>query len=113
MDLYIFYALMVVLLNIAISSSIPVLLQKYSSNEPMFDNIKKVFKNNKELIISNSIILGVTVYIALHMATKLEPEFTKITGISLNDPYEEDMYNDDKYYKATNALLKLSQIQQY
>ena len=34
--------------------------------------MKKIFNNNKQLIISNSIILGITVYIALHIANKLE-----------------------------------------
>jgi hypothetical protein len=109
MDLYIFFALITVLLNIVLSSTIPVLLQNYDSNEPIINDMKKIFNNNKQLIISNSIILGITVYIALHIANKLETKFTDFTGIPLENP-DESFYNDIKIHQAAGALVRLSGV---
>ena len=69
MDRYIFISIIAALFNIVLSSVLPCMLK--NTNIPFSENIKKVFSNNKELILTSSIIVGILVYLALITETQI------------------------------------------
>jgi hypothetical protein len=83
MKLYFFISVVVVLLNLLLSLIVPCILK--DSDQPFVENVKKVFNNNKQLIITNSIILGVIVYTALCIAPSVDDTLTNLTGYSFSD----------------------------
>lgn len=66
---YIIVAILAALLNIILSLLLPCLL--HNSPIPFSDNIKKVFSNNKQLILTSSVIVGILVYLALLIEPKI------------------------------------------
>jgi predicted PurR-regulated permease PerM len=78
------------------SSVIPCMIK--DSNQPMLKNIKQVFFNNKELILTNSLILGITVYIALKIAPSINSQFPNL----LESSSESSSSSDDITNFANN-----------
>jgi hypothetical protein len=75
MDPHIFVALVGGLLNMALSVTVPCLVKK--TQQPFLQDVKKVFEVNRQVIITSSLIVALTIYLAL----KLAPEL----GLSLNE----------------------------
>jgi len=73
---YIIVAILAALLNMALSLLLPCLLK--NSNIPFTDNIKKVFSNNKQLILTSSVIVGILVYLALI----IEPQINSFSNLA-------------------------------
>lgn len=105
MGLYIFISLIVIIINIALSFIIPCFLK--NNNEPIVTNIKKIYNQNKQLIITNSIILGLTVYIALNLAPYFDNIFENLTGISLTDT-NRSTHNSVNFDEDIRNLLLLN-----
>jgi hypothetical protein len=88
MDFDLFVAITAVFINLILSTIIPCLLKE--SNEPILVDIKNVFKNNKKLIITSSIVVGFIVYLTLKIADSLDTPFSNMTGINFTNKCEDD-----------------------
>ena len=75
MDPHIFIALVGGLLNMALSITVPCLIKK--TEQPFLQDVKKVFEVNRQVIITSSLIVALTIYLALKIAPEL--------GMSMND----------------------------
>ena len=93
MDIHIFIAIIAVLLNLLLATVIPCLIK--DSDQPFINDMKKVFNTNKELILSSSIILGITVYLALKITPLLDSSFTDMTGISFDKNIMKGRFNNN------------------
>uniref|UniRef100_A0A6C0EFR6 Uncharacterized protein n=1 Tax=viral metagenome TaxID=1070528 RepID=A0A6C0EFR6_9ZZZZ len=82
MEFNLFIALIAVFLNIILSMVIPCLLK--DSDQSFIVDIKKVFTNNKDLILVSSLILGLTVYLALMIGPSLNTGFGDIVSKSVD-----------------------------
>lgn len=96
----IFIALVVVLVNMVLSSIVPCLIKR--SDQPLMNDIKKVFTNNKHIILLNSIIIGVIVYISLLIAPTIQYNLLKLN--KLFDSHDS-VYNSD--LKGLKNVLRL------
>jgi hypothetical protein len=70
MNREILISLVAAVLNMVLSSVVPTLTKK--SEEELVVQIRKVFENNRQVIITSSIIIGVTTYISLKLAQEIE-----------------------------------------
>jgi phosphotransferase system glucose/maltose/N-acetylglucosamine-specific IIC component len=75
MDSHILVALVGGVLNMALSVIVPCLVKK--SEQPFLKDVKKVFETNRQVIITSSLIVALTIYLAL----KISPEL----GISMEE----------------------------
>jgi len=80
MDTHVFIALVGGLVNMALSVIVPCLVKK--SNQPFLNDVKKVFKLNRQVIITSSLIVALTIYIALKIAPNFYSTISQITGFS-------------------------------
>ena len=83
MDYNLFIAFIAVLLNMILCTIIPCLLK--DSDKSFLADIKKVYTNNKDLILVCSLIYGLTVYIALTIGPSLNITFNNMLGIPVNE----------------------------
>lgn len=70
MDPHIFVALVGGLLNMALSVTVPCLIKK--TEQPFLQDVKKVFEVNRQVIITSSLIVALTIYLALKIAPELD-----------------------------------------
>lgn len=75
MDPHILIALVGGLLHMVLSVIVPCLFKK--TDQPFLKDIKKIFELNRQVIITSSLIVVLTIYLAL----KITPEL----GLSMND----------------------------
>lgn len=80
MDMHIFVAFIAALLNMAFSMTIPTLIKK--TDQPFLTEVKKVFDVNRQVIITSSLIVGITVYLALKVANELKPELSNLAELN-------------------------------
>ena len=83
MDKHIFITIVAILLNILLASVIPCWFK--NSNEPLINNIKKVFITDRDLILTSSLILGLIVYISLKIEYSLNIDFNNFIDIPRNN----------------------------
>jgi len=83
MDSRIFVALIGGLVNAGLSVTVPCLLKK--SNQTFLKQIKQVFETNRQVIITSSLIVAITIYLALSIAPEIESSFTDLTGLSVEN----------------------------
>ena len=88
MDVHIFVALVGALINMGLSVSVPVLIKK--SEQPFLVQVRKVFETNRQVILTSSLIVGVTIYLALKVAPELENGVTNLTGLSFGSSVGSD-----------------------
>jgi len=69
MEYELFVALVGALLNMVLSVIIPCLLKK--SDQSFLNDIKKVFQTNREVIFASSLIVAITIYLALSVSPDL------------------------------------------
>jgi hypothetical protein len=110
MDVHIFIAIIAVVLNLLLATIIPCLIQ--NSDQPFLSDVKKVYNTNKELILASSIILGLTVYIALKITPTLDLGFTSMTGINIDNNIKPNRYdhNIDYDYNPNDQLKYLIKL---
>lgn len=85
MDSHILIAILGGIINMVLSSIVPCLVNK--SEQPFFKDIKKVFDNNRQVILTSSLIVSLTVYLAL----KLAPQVLSINDLGLELSSQEDL----------------------
>jgi hypothetical protein len=83
MDVHIFVAVVGALLNMALSVVVPCLMRK--SEQPFLVQVRRVFENNREVIITSSLIVALTIYLALKVAPEVQPMFSSLTGVRVGD----------------------------
>jgi len=66
MDEHIFIAIIAALVNLLLSVLVPCALKK--SDIPLLANIKKMFNQHREMLITSSLLVGVIVYLSLKAA---------------------------------------------
>ena len=76
-DTNIFIAILGGFINMILTLIIPCLLKK--TKEPLLTNINKFYTNNKQLIITSSIIVAITIYIALSLTPSVNNMLSSIT----------------------------------
>lgn len=80
MDAHIFIALVGALLNMGLSVTVPCLIKK--TEQPFLTQVKKVFEINRQVILTSSLIVAITIYLALKVAPEIQPSFSDLTGIN-------------------------------
>jgi hypothetical protein len=86
MDPHIFIALVGALLNMSLSVSVPCVLKK--TDQPFLTQVKKVFETNRQVILTSSLIVALTIYLALKVSPDVQPLFTSLTGLDLSSSSE-------------------------
>jgi hypothetical protein len=86
MNYNIIIALVGALINILLSVTIPCVFKK--TNEPLMNDIKQLYKAKRELILSSSVIIGITIYLALEIAPELHNIY-----LNMNDNRNMDVNN--------------------
>jgi phosphotransferase system glucose/maltose/N-acetylglucosamine-specific IIC component len=81
MDVHIFIALVGALLNMSLSVTVPCLLKK--TDQPFLIQVKKVFETNRQVILTSSIIVAITIYLALKISPEIKPTFSSFTGLDM------------------------------
>jgi len=80
MDSNIVIALVGALINIILSVVIPCIFKK--SENDIVNDVKKVYAANRQLILSSSIIIGITIYLALEFTPQLKEVFDNLIDSS-------------------------------
>jgi len=81
MDSHIFIALVGALINMALSVTVPCLVKK--TNQPFLNDVKKVFETNRQVIITSSLIVALTIYLALKIAPEFQSSFSDLSGFDI------------------------------
>lgn len=81
MDAHIFIALVGALLNMGLSVTVPCLIKK--TEQPFLTQVKKVFETNRQVILTSSLIVAITIYLALKVAPEVQSSFSNLTGIDV------------------------------
>lgn len=81
MDTHIFIALVGALLNTGLSLTVPCLIKK--TEQPFLTQVKKVFETNRQVILTSSLIVAITIYLTLKIASEIQPSFSDLTGIDI------------------------------
>lgn len=79
MDSHILIALVGALLNMFFSVTIPCLVNK--SDKPFLNDVKKIFESNRQVILTSSLIVALTIYLALKITPGISSTFSDITGL--------------------------------
>lgn len=64
-----------------LSVSVPTLIKK--TNQPFLTQVKTIFEKNRELILVSSLIVSITIYLALKISPSIEPIFSNLTGLQI------------------------------
>lgn len=83
MDAHIFIALVGGLVNAGLSVTVPCLVK--NTDQPFLNQVKQVFNTNRQVIITSSLIVALTIYLALQIAPELQSTFTDLTGLSIEN----------------------------
>jgi len=76
----IFIALTGALINIVLSVIIPCLTKK--SDMPLLQDARKIFETNRQIILTSSLIIAITIYLALEVAPELDSTLSELGDMS-------------------------------
>lgn len=82
MDPHIFIALVGALINMLLSVTVPCLIKKSKTDIKFLDQVKQVFETNRQVILTSSLIVGITIYLALKVAPEIEPTFNELFDLN-------------------------------
>lgn len=99
-------ALVGALINIILSVVIPCVFKK--SENDMVNDVKKVYASNRQLILSSSIIIGITIYLALEFTPQLKEAFDSL--IDSSDSLEMDEFARGPVMIASRFNPQLSNL---
>lgn len=85
MDKHLFIALVGGLVNAGLSTAVPCLINK--NDNSFFGEMRKVYANNKQTILTSSIVIVITIYIALKLAPTIKPIISNLAALG-RDSYE-------------------------
>lgn len=111
MDLHILIALTGALINMVLSTTVPCLIKQ--TNRPFLTNVKKVFETNRQLILTSSLIVAITIYMALKVVEEVNQE----ESFNLSDTPTFDLSglpgllnNFKNTRRSSNALTPLARL---
>jgi phosphotransferase system glucose/maltose/N-acetylglucosamine-specific IIC component len=82
MDQHILIALVGAILNMILSSIVPCLIKK--TEQPFLTQVKKVFETNRQVILTSSLIVAVTIYLALKVTPEVNETLSDMFDLNLN-----------------------------
>uniref|UniRef100_A0A6C0H8K0 Uncharacterized protein n=1 Tax=viral metagenome TaxID=1070528 RepID=A0A6C0H8K0_9ZZZZ len=112
MNLNIFIAILTGLINALLSLIIPCLFK--NSKNTFINEFKIVYQNNKQMIIVSSIIVMITVYIALITSPDITEYISQLTGMEFTSSSEYKPMGPDninfilKVQPSTNETYNMS-----
>jgi hypothetical protein len=80
MDSSIVIALVGALINIILSVTVPCVFKK--TDNSMMNDMKEVYKTNRQMIFSSSMIIGITIYLALEFTPQLREALSNLVDSS-------------------------------
>jgi len=80
MDSSIIIALVGALINIMLSVIVPCVFKR--SDNSMMNDMREVYKTNRQMIFSSSMIIGITIYLALEFTPQLKEAFGNLVESS-------------------------------
>lgn len=108
MDPHIFIALVGALLNMALSVTVPCLVKK--TNQPFLNDVKKVFELNRQVIITSSIIVALTIYLALKIAPEFNSSMNELTGINFDTSSRSEFVRTPLIYNSQEVPMQLTNL---
>jgi len=113
MDTHIFIALVGGLLNTGLSLTVPCLIKK--TEQPFLTQVKKVFETNRQVILTSSLIVAITIYLTLKVASEIQPGFSDLTGIDFESSSTPTDFNSNPIIITSNnefpnQLIYLSKL---
>ena len=87
----VFIAIIGVLVYLSMVAVVPCMINK--TDKPLLEDIKKVLKTNRQLLLATSLIVGVTILLAVKLGRELEP--------SVNDLFNSIMSSDESMNNDT------------
>ena len=80
MDSSIIIALVGALINIMLSVIVPCVFKR--SDNSMMNDMREVYKTNRQMIFSSSMIIGITIYLALEFTPQLKEAIGNLVELS-------------------------------
>lgn len=81
MDIAIFIAIIGALINLILSSTVPVLTRDVKLS--FVEEIKQVYKVHGNLIMASTVIVFITIYLSLRFTPYINTKLSEITGLNL------------------------------
>ncbi len=85
MEIEILIAFVAIGINFILATFLPQMICNEQKQNPVILEAKKYYLLNRETIVTSSIIIGLTVYLALKLTPKIEDSVTDITGIEYSN----------------------------
>jgi hypothetical protein len=105
MDSSIVIALVGALINIILSVTVPCVFKK--TDNSMMNDMKEVYKTNRQMIFSSSMIIGITIYLALEFTPQLREALSNLVDSSDS---EESFNMKGPFVIATNFSPQLGNL---
>lgn len=97
------------IINMLLALLLPCLLRK--TNISLLDNIKKVYSTHKQLIITSSVIVFITIYLALTLTPDLNlSEDNDNSFIDLSEIFKRPFENNDTMNVNGYSIINLSKL---
>ena len=97
MNPHILVAILAAVLNVILSSIVPCLLKK--SNETFLQQVRKVFETNRQVILTSSLIVGLTTFVALKLADEI--------NFSNDNDNDNDLLDNMEPLSSNNIIMRL------
>jgi hypothetical protein len=110
MDTHIFIALVGALINAGLSVIVPCMIKK--TNQPFLTQVRKVYETNRELILTSSLIIAITIYLSLKVSIELNPNISDLYGINFESSTSPTEFNRQPYIvdRNNNQLQNLVKL---
>jgi hypothetical protein len=95
------------LINLVLSLVVPCLFK--DMNQPLLTQFKQVYNTNKQLILTSTIIVGITTYLALQMYPLLEDKLDSLFTSNNDTSYPFSLNQRPLDANQFRVLLKLNQ----
>ena len=104
MSSHIFIALTGALINIVLSVIVPCLTKK--SDMPLLQDARKVFETNRQIILTSSLIIAITIYLALEIAPELDSTSNQLSEMSdMNEKNEMPLGLRNLFLLSKNRMI--------
>lgn len=112
MDPHIFIAIVGAVINMILSVTVPCILKK--TNQPMLNEAKQVFELNRQVILTSSLVIALTIYLTLKVAEEIDPSIYSLSGITDTQSAVPEVFGSPRIISGELnpvALQFLSQLQ--
>ena len=86
-------------LNMALAVVVPCLMKK--TEQPILKEFRTVFENNRQLILASSLIIAITIYVALEYSNDVKDALGELSDtLGLSEPSTNELATRLKYFVA-------------